>query len=467
MKVQLQLKQTTQLTLTPQLQQSIRLLQLSTVELEQEVETFLRNNPLIERIEAHEAPDSGPLGEMVDTPHASEHAEDSAITMESWGFEDGESGGRSRDADEDESFPDLRVAHTSLSDHLFNQLRLLQLSERDLQLLMVMIDNLDEDGYLRQSFDQLATETDLTDAVDEREWSTALHLLQSLEPVGIGARNLAECLRLQIQDRSDLTLDERQSAEKLTQHLPILAQKDYARLKLMLGVGESTLRRLHQWLLQLDPRPGAAFMLAEAHYVVPDVLVRRKGRGWAVMLNPEVIPKLRINSLYSRCLEGTQGASLNPQLQEARWLIKNIGQRFDTILRVAQAVVERQRDFFELGEVAMKPLVLREIADTLGLHESTISRVTSQKYLLTPKGLFELKYFFSSHVGTDGGGAASSTAIRALVRQLIAREDVKHPLSDQRMADVLGEQGYQVARRTVAKYREAMHIQAASLRKSL
>ncbi len=464
MKVQLQLKQSTHLALTPQLQQSIRLLQLSTLELEQEVETFLSSNPMLERVDATEEHDNA-LSATNESPEISAEAE-GTVSADDWDFGEGLGTG-GQDQGEEDVLPDRSVTPTTLHDHLFAQIRLMPLGERDMELLLVLIDNLDDDGYLRQPFEELVyLDATSLDRVETVEWSTALHLLQSMEPVGIGARNLSECLTLQILT-SPLFENDRQLAVKLAQHLDILAQRDYLRLKRLLGVEESVVRRLHQRLLQLDPRPGAKFGRADVRYVVPDVLVQRKEGGWTVSLNPEVIPRLRINSLYSRLLGNGADSSLHSQVQEARWLIKNVQQRFDTILRVSRAVMERQTEFLEQGEIAMKPLVLREIADFLGLHESTISRVTSQKYLLTPRGLFELKYFFSSQVGTDSGEGASSTAIRAMIRQMIALEDSRNPLSDQRMADLLGEQGYKVARRTVAKYREAMHIQTASLRKSL
>lgn len=465
MKVQLQLKQSAQLALTPQLQQSIRLLQLSTLELDQELEAFLRSNPLLERVDSSNEANGTTPASSATAVGESEAVNAEAVNAESWDFEGGQGGGQ--DYEGEDEFPDQRAMPTSLYDHLVAQIRLLPLSERDFELLLILIDNLDDDGYFRQSFDQLVQIPEGSlGHVDEVEWSTALHLLQSLEPVGIGARNLAECLILQIH-ASPLFDEDRQLAIRLVQQLDVLALRDYAQLRKTLGIEESVIRRLHQRLLQLDPRPGAGFGYSDTRYVVPDVLVQRKGAGWVVMLNPEVVPRLRINSLYARLLGNGAESSLNSQMQEARWLIKNIQQRFDTILRVSRAIMDRQKAFLEQGEIAMKPLVLREIADLLGLHESTISRVTSQKYLLTPRGLFELKYFFSSHVGVEGGEIASSTAIRALIRQLIAREDSKKPLSDQRVADVLAEQGYKVARRTVAKYREALHIQPASLRKSL
>ena len=471
MKVQLQLKQTTQLALTPQLQQSIRLLQLSTQELEQEVEEFLRLNPMLERIDGRDGavdPEPG-LFEPADPIETGPSSPSAEVEQESWSFEEGSGIGQGgQGEDEDEGIQDLRVIPLSLRDHLLGQIRLMPLEERDQELVATLIDHLDEDGYLRHSFTDLnSSVSDALGEVEESEWLVALRLLQSLDPAGIGARTLSECLEVQLL-ASHETEEDKRLGKKLLDHLEWLAQREYTRLRRVLGVEERKVRELQQMLLHFDPRPGAAFSVAETRYVVPDVIVRRTGRGWSVSLNEGVMPRLRVNQVYANILKkGVPGHSMSQQLQEARWLIKNIQQRFDTILRVACAVVERQKDFLERGEVGMKPLVLREIAEVLGLHESTISRVTVQKYLLTPRGLFELKYFFSSHVGTDSGEAASSTAVRALIRQLINQEDIKNPLSDQRIANMLGERGFQVARRTVAKYREAMHLSAASLRKSL
>ncbi len=471
MKVQLQLKQTTQLALTPQLQQSIRLLQLSTQELEQEVEEFLRLNPLLERVDGKDgAVDSEP-GAFESADSVDSGPSPSAeVEQESWSFEEGSGTGQGgQGEDEDEGIQqDLRVVPLSLRDHLLGQIRLMPLGERDQELVATLIDHLDEDGYLRYAFIDLnSSVSGELGEVEESEWLVALRILQSLDPAGIGARTLSECLELQLL-ASQATEEDKRLGKKMLDHLEWLAQREYTRLRRALGIEERKVRELQQMLQHFDPRPGAAFSATETRYVVPDVIVRRTERGWSVSLNEGVMPRLRVNQVYANLLKkGTPGHSMSQQLQEARWLIKNIQQRFDTILRVACAVVERQKDFLERGEIGMKPLVLREIAEALGLHESTISRVTVQKYLLTPRGLFELKYFFSSHVGTDSGEAASSTAIRALIRQLINQEDIKSPLSDQRIANLLGERGFQVARRTVAKYREAMHLSAASLRKSL
>jgi RNA polymerase sigma-54 factor len=313
--------------------------------------------------------------------------------------------------------------------------------------------------------------------VELDDLGAALCLLQSLEPAGVGARCAAECLGLQLAalarrpgaaDPQVLALAQRLVAA----HLPLLAARDYNKLKRLLAADDDALRAAHALIRSLNPHPGAEFTGSAADYVVPDVLVRRLRGRWTAVLNPEVMPRLRINPDYAAAVKrvgrGTESQSQwSARLQEARWLIRNIQQRFDTIQRVAQAIVDRQAQFFTHGAIAMRPLVLREIADTVGLHESTISRVTTQKFMATPLGIYELKYFFGSHVATDTGGAASSTAIRALIKQLIAAENPREPLSDSRLAELLGEQGIVVARRTVAKYRESLKIAPVALRRTL
>jgi RNA polymerase sigma-54 factor len=294
-------------------------------------------------------------------------------------------------------------------------------------------------------------------------------MLQSFEPAGVGARNASECLAIQIRGMEKVPFVTRRMALTLVEgYLELFAQREFNKLKKALDCDDEDLREAQAVIKRCDPHPGAAYAGDASDYVVPDVIVKRSKGGWQVTLNRDVMPKLRVNAMYANILKQNKcEGSLSSQLQEARWLIKNMRQRFDTILRVAQAIVERQRNFFSHGEVAMRPLVLREIADTLGLHESTISRVTTQKYMLTPNGMFELKYFFGSHVATEAGGEASSTAIRALIKQLIGAEDPRNPFSDSKITDMLAEQGMVVARRTVAKYREALKIAPVNLRKSL
>jgi len=297
-----------------------------------------------------------------------------------------------------------------------------------------------------------------------------LSLLQNFDPVGVAARSPAECLRLQLLALPAQTPARELALKLVDQHLPLLAARDYARLKRLLRCDDDALRQAQSLIRSLNPRPGAQHAATDAHYVIPDVIVAKVRGVWTARLNEAAIPKLRLHQLYAslmRRARDAQSAPMAGQLQEAKWLIKNVQQRFDTILRVAQAIVERQRHYFDHGEVAMRPLVLREIADILGLHESTISRVTTQKYMLTPRGTLELKYFFGSFVSTESGGAASATAIRALIRQLVAAESAKLPLTDSRLAELLGDQGIIVARRTIAKYRESLQIPPVNLRKSI
>jgi RNA polymerase sigma-54 factor len=469
MKPSLQFRLSQHLTLTPQLQQSIRLLQLSTVELNQEIDRILMENPALEREEAeggeHEAAPATPVSSSTSAPTEPTPAETdwSADIASSW------KGAPDDEEDGDRSFgtPDT----PTLRDHLRGQLTLTNLSERDRALVALLIDALDEDGYLTQPLEEIAALLPPELEVEADELAIALRHLQNLEPAGVGARSPGECLCLQLRvpcegDDSPSHVLALQIAEK---HLDLLAKSDYTRLKSVTGANEQTLREAQRLIKTLNPRPGAAFARIEARYVIPDVIVRKHKSVWKASLNPDAMPRLRINRLYAEIAAGARGgaAGVSSQLQEARWLIKNVQQRFDTILRVSQAIVDRQRHFLEHGEVAMRPLVLREIAETLGLHESTISRVTTQKFMATPRGTFELKYFFGSHVATEAGGAASSTAIRALIKQLVAAEDPKVPLSDSRIAQILGKEGIVVARRTIAKYRESLQIPPVNQRKAL
>ncbi len=465
MKPSLQFRLSQHLTLTPQLQQSIRLLQLSTVELNQEIDRMLMDNPALEREDAEgeleaAAPAPAPTGgagASGSTEPAAPDTDWSADIASSWrGPDDDDEGDRSFTA------PDT----PTLRDHLRGQLSLTNLGDRDRAFVQLLIDALDEDGYLTQPLEEIAAL--LPAEADPEELGIALRHLQNLEPAGVGARSPGECLALQLRIIPDEPA-RRLALDIVEKHLELLASRDYTRLKNITGAGEEALRAAQRLIQALNPRPGAAYAKVETRYVIPDVIVRKQRGVWRASLNPDAMPRLRINRLYAELAAGarTSGAAIASQLQEARWLIKNVQQRFDTILRVSQAIVDQQRHFLEHGEVAMRPLVLREIAQTLGLHESTISRVTTQKYMATPRGTFELKYFFGSHVATEAGGAASSTAIRALIKQLVAAEDAKAPLSDARISQILGEQGIVVARRTIAKYREALQIPPVNQRKSL
>ncbi len=503
MKPSLQVRLSQHLALTPQLQQSIRLLQLSTLELHQEVEQMLEQNPFLEveeeagtpydapverattstTTERDEAPDAPDAGEAV----AEVSGEDFGTTeREDWengtesddfdGIRETPSSAPSGDGDGDDmDAHDRRAEVGTLADHLRAQIAGMRLSGDDRAALHVLIESLDADGYLADPLPEIAErlaemlgveDAEEREALDDR-LQCALRWLQSLEPTGVGARTLSECLVLQL--RGCEPCEARDVAMRIAeQHLDLLARRDVKKLTAATGADESLLRQAQALIVACEPKPGRPCSAAESNVIVPDVIVQRSGRGFKVVLNPDVMPKLRINDLYAQAIRGQRGGGgLSSRLQEARWFMKNIQQRFDTILRVSKAIVERQKSFFTHGAIAMKPLVLREIADELGLHESTISRVTTAKYMNTPFGTFELKYFFGSSLNTDAGGNASSTAVRALIKQLVGSEDPGKPLSDSQLSDMLGEQGITVARRTVAKYREALKIAPANLRKTL
>jgi RNA polymerase sigma-54 factor len=475
MKQTLQLRLSQHLALTPQLQQSIRLLQLSTLELNQEIDKFLQDNPLLEREDLE--PESASFGPASDAmTHAgddnrqaeAEPAQSDAPGQADWLGEAASHQPRSDDDDTD--YADIQAATTTLRDHLNAQLGLLPLSSRDRSLVCVLIEALDDDGYLTVSLEELAELLPPELEIEPDELQIALNHLQNLDPPGVGARSPQECLGLQLKNlppsaARDLALT------IVARYLDQLAARDFVRLKRALQCSDDALRDAHALIKTLNPRPAAQYAPVDTRYIVPDVMVKKARSGWLCSLNPDAMPKLKINRLYADILQSQRGngaaGGLTSQLQEAKWLIKNVQQRFDTILRVSQAIVDRQRQFFDYGEVAMRPLTLREIAEQLGLHESTISRVTTQKFMATPRGIFELKYFFGSHVATETGGACSATAIRALIRQLVGAEDAHRPLSDSKIAEILGQQGIVVARRTIAKYREALNIPPVNLRKSI
>ena len=491
MKPSLSLRLSQHLALTPQLQQSIRLLQLSTLELNQEIEQALADNPLLDRDDdplagAVRVKSDGSIAEG-DAPAPVDSAPAEApASAETDGAEqpienalDWAPRGEAR-SDDDEAPREWAGTTPTLKEHLLAQAACTKASPRDRALLELLIHALDDDGYLYQPLEELLALCPENVEIELDELRTALRLLQSFDPAGVAARDVSECLHLQLEaiariaraDRAVVAL----ARAIVGKHLALLAARDFPKLRRALGCSDDELRAAHQLIRTLQPRPGVAFGDTRADYVVPDVFVRKVKNRWTAVLNPDVMPRLRVNQAYADIVKRDRGVrngdptertQWTTRVQEARWLIRNIQQRFDTILRVSQAIVDRQHNFFTHGEIAMRPLVLREIADTVGLHESTISRVTANKYMATPFGVFELKYFFGSHVATEAGGAASSTAIRALIKQLIGAEDTKNPLSDSKLAELLGEQGIVVARRTVAKYREAMKIPAVAQRKSL
>jgi RNA polymerase sigma-54 factor len=531
MKQGLSLRVSQHLALTPQLQQSIRLLQLSTLELSQEVDQMLDDNPFLERNdETAEREDFGlasadavvSLGDRLSesaTVSVADSAVDSRATAEfdeetsaisdsapdwegdgssgiaaddsEWGVE-----ARARNGAHDEEITDpteRQSEHESLQAYLHRQALRLRLNPEDSAALRYLIECLDDDGYLTDSLEDLARGLGAAEGEELEElvhrFTMARGLLRNLEPVGVGASGLQDCLQLQLHAQLEEALDEGTTAEHLAllrlcltvcaQPLDLLARRDIKKLVQLCEAREAQVREAMLHIARLEPKPGRRFVDVERNTIVPDVLVQALGKSagsmrFRVQINPDVLPKIKVHDIYASALRGHRNAgdaaghaALQQRLQEARWFIKNIQQRFDTILRVSTAIVERQKNFFTHGELAMRPLVLREIADELGLHESTISRVTTAKYMATPLGTFELKYFFGSGLGTDSGGNASSTAVRALIKQFISAESPKKPLSDNQLSDMLKEQGIECARRTVAKYREGLKIPVASLRKAL
>ncbi|MDR3452148.1 MAG: RNA polymerase factor sigma-54 [Rhodoferax sp.] len=530
MKQGLSLRVSQHLALTPQLQQSIRLLQLSTLELSQEVGQMLDENPFLEVAE-EDAPreefglaqtDTRVREEDRDAEFTSNSIANSQDDIKATGQNDAESPLSGQDDEQswegdgtsevrpddsewggdaparsnnlgDADAPDateMSGSQESLQSHLHRQALSLRLSEVDRAALHFLIESLNDDGYLEDSLPSLAEGLAGNDEEQVQElvqrFTVALSLLQHLEPAGVGARHLGECLALQLRalQNADAGDPARQAITSVAlrmcaQPMELLARRDVRRLVQLCGATEAQVKAAMALIGRLEPKPGRRFVQVERNIVVPDVIVTNIGRGgqpkFRVQLNADVMPRLRVHDIYANALkqhksggrDASNHAALQQRLQEARWFIKNIQQRFDTILRVANAIVERQKSFFVHGELAMRPLVLREIADELGLHESTISRVTTAKYMATPFGTFELKYFFGSGLGTETGGNASSTAVRALIRQFVAAEDPCKPLSDNQIADMLKEQGIECARRTVAKYREALRIAPTNLRKTL
>jgi RNA polymerase sigma-54 factor len=480
MKPTLQLKLSQQLRLTPQLQQSIRLLQLSTLELNQEIERIVQENPLLElgeewhvpeaenSFEHSESEDSADFDSVPPETVASEVKDEPEENFESdpeWSQENIFSHGTYED--DDHEAPQIPARPLSLREHLNFQICLSQISEREKSIISLLIDSLNEDGYLLQDLDELMEMLPAELSISLDDLQDALKYLQGLDPSGVGARNLQECLVLQLQALPDDVYRD-QAIKVVQEYLEILASHDFGQIKRLLACDDQSLRAIQKLIVNLNPKPGAQFNSQSERYIVPDITVTKKNGIWGANLNMAAIPRLNINHLYANILKQEHHSSrgLVSQLNEAKWLIKNIQQRSSTILKVASAIVERQQQFFEHGEVAMRPLVLRDIAETLNLHESTVSRVTTQKFMYTPRGIFELKYFFGSHVSTDSGGACSATAIRALIKQLIQEENPRKPLSDNGISTILEQQGIVVARRTIAKYRESIQIPAANLRKS-
>ena len=484
MKLSVGLKVANSLSLTPQLQQAIRLLQLSSLELEQEIQIQLDSNPLLEKIEdennenlesLENLKQEQPEYELSESLNA-DHLPDELAVDTNWDdIYTHQSTAMERPEFDDRE--DNRYANASLKEHMLAQINLLHFSPVDKLIAYCIIDALDEKGFLDASLDEIVSsvqhllqQMDYEIEVEEDEVIVVLKHIQRLEPMGIGARNLAECLFVQVDALPNTTFFKKEASLLLT-HYELLLSNDLNKLIKQTGLDAEQLKSAVDLLKTLKPYPGAEFDQKESDYQIPDVVVSKKNDHWHVQLNPDILPKLRINPFYSgmikRADQSDDNQYLRNQMLEAKNFIKSVDERHKTLLKVTTCIVQHQRDFLELGAEGMKPLVLRDVADEVELHESTVSRVTTNKFLLTPRGLFELKYFFSSHVGTTSGGEASSTAIRAKIKKLVADENPRKPLSDNKIADLLKEDGVDVARRTVAKYRESLHIPSSSDRKVL
>jgi RNA polymerase sigma-54 factor len=484
MKQTLQLRLGQQLTMTPQLQQAIKLLQLSSLDLQQEIQQVLDSNMMLEVAEeesytpephdlsevkaAEPEPEFRELGNMdapADIPRelpGDSSWDDVYDSLQSFTPASGDSDG--------DDFLLQRAPAQTLQDFLHWQLELTSFSERDYAIATAIVDAIDDDGYLTASLADI--HQGLTAQIADLELDevqAVLHRIQNFDPPGVAAADLADCLRIQLNQLPDDTSWKREALELVTRHLDLLAKKDLARLRRHLDLSDEDLNRIVALIRTLEPKPGRRIAAEESQYVIPDVFVVRHGGQWIVTLNPDISPKLRVNPFYSNMIKradsSTDNVTMKNHLQEARWFIKSLHSRNETLLKVARCIVERQKDFLDQGETAMKPLVLRDIAEEVGMHESTISRVTTQKYIHTPNGVFEFKYFFSSHVSTHAGGECSATAIKAFLREIIEGEDPARPLSDDIISKMLKGRGINVARRTIAKYREAMAIPPSNERK--
>lgn len=502
MKLSLQLKLGQQLTMTPQLQQAIRLLQLSTLDLQQEIHQALESNPMLELIENNED-DDGPSDSDSDKnsefeklkSEISEIAPDKNGSAADDNWQDDIPDNLSVDSNWDDiytnsptpssssssfdsdsiDFESRNSAEETLQDHLMWQLNLTTMSNQDEAIAMAIIDAIDANGLLTTDIESIHSSFDEEYEIELDEVLAVLHRIQQFDPVGVGYRNLSECLLIQLNqlDMPGEQIHIDNAKRVITEHLDLLGNRDYAQLMRKTKLKEAELREVIAIIETLDPRPGSNICPPSASYVIPDVIVTKQTETgkWRVELNPETAPRIRINNSYASLVKRADSSDdnnyLRDNLQEARWFIKSLQSRNETLMKVATRIVEHQKGFLEYGEEAMKPLVLHDIAEAVSMHESTISRVTTQKYMHTPRGIFELKYFFSSHVSTKGGGECSSTAIRAIIKKLIASENARKPLSDSKITQLLEEKGINVARRTIAKYRESLSIPPSNERKRL
>lgn len=469
--------------MTPQLQQAIRLLQLSSLELKTEVQEALDSNMMLESAEEEDEhpsseedyapPPEGDPPREEDLDFQREAIPEDLPVDSAWEdvYEHIHYGSTAPADAEQREFESQDARGENLQDHLRWQANLSGFSETDAQIALAIIDSISEDGYFAGSVEELhqslAEELD----IEADEVEAVLHRIQQFDPPGVGARDLRESLILQLSQTVDHSPVKEAALALLTEHFELLTRRDYAQLKRRLRLEEAELIAVIKLIQSLNPRPGSQITDINPEYIVPDVLVRKVKGSWRVELNPEAAPRLRINTHYASLMRQVQNRADNTymknQLQEARWFIKSLQSRNETLLNVATAIVQRQKDFLEYGDEAMKALVLHDIAEELGMHESTISRVTTKKYMHTPRGIFELKYFFSSHVATESGGECSATAIRAFIKKLVAAENPAKPLSDSKIAELLSKQGIRVARRTIAKYREALAIPPSNERKRL
>ncbi len=514
MKPTLQLKLGQSLTMTPQLQQAIRLLQLSTLDLQQEIQQALESNPMLEAIEEGESgEDSGEstssdsnasqdsqadsyedkiarsTTEQDDTDFNSAGETDSAGD-DQWNdaipddlpvdtrWDDiytsmpgPASQGSSQEFNEPDDFNNRNSSEETLADHLNWQLNLTPMSETDRLIAMTIIDALDSDGLMSMTSEELLEGFDPELEIELDEIEAVRHRIQQFDPLGVASRDLTDCLMIQLAHLPPTTAWREQAAQIITRHLPLLASRDFTQLMRRTRLKEKELSEVIALIKSLNPRPGDSFNQNTAEYIVPDVFVKKEKGKWVVELNPDIAPRIRINNHYASLIKRADNSSdnnfLRDNLQEARWFLKSLTSRNETLLKVATRIVEHQRGFLEHGEEAMKPLILHDIARDIDMHESTVSRVTTRKYMHTPRGIYELKYFFSSHVSTSEGGECSSTAIRAIIKRLVAAENARKPLSDNKIAALLDEKGIKVARRTVAKYRESMMIPPSNERKRL
>ena len=507
MKASLQLKLGQSLTMTPQLQQAIRLLQLSTLDLQQEIQQALESNPMLETSEDddNQNPESTDSDNESSETASTEESNTTSDTATDWDesengpdwssetdspdtipddlpvdtawddiYQSAPASAARNDDENDNDFETRNSPTETLQDHLEWQLNLTPMSERDQAIAHALMDAVDNHGYLTSPLEEI--HSGMVDDSDEDpleldEVQAVLHRLQHFDPPGVFARDLQECLLIQLNQLPPETPWLAQARLVITHYINLLGNRDYAQLLRRSRLKEDQLRDVLALITALNPRPGDTLDQAEPDYVIPDVIVRKHNERWRVELNPEIAPRIRVNASYASLIKRADSSAdntyLRDQLQEAKWFIKSLQSRNETLLKVATRIVEHQQGFLDYGEEAMKPLILSDIAQAVEMHESTISRVTTQKYMHTPRGIFELKYFFSSHVSTDEGGECSSTAIRAMIKKLIATETPKKPLSDSKIAAMLGDQGIKVARRTVAKYREAMHIPPSNERKRL